>query len=79
MLQSLQQIKNDVENNNDQSLIYCIDTSGSMCQTVEIQGQIGLKNHVTQEEFEMLKQFIDQGDEAQAYYKYQNKTYVTRK
>lgn len=45
-----------VQNNQDESsVILCIDTSGSMCQTTEIEGKFDFKNKVSKDEYEMLK------------------------
>ncbi len=47
---------NQVVNNQDESsVILCIDTSGSMCQTTEIEGKFEFKNKVSKEEYEMIK------------------------
>lgn len=47
----------------DSSIIFCIDTSGSMSSTVEIKGIVNFKHGISAEEYEMLKQFIEPGDE----------------
>ena len=39
----------------DSSIIFCIDTSGSMSSTVEIKGKANFKHGISSEEYEMLK------------------------
>lgn len=66
----------------DSTIIFCIDISGSMNTTSEIAGKVDLKFGLSKEEIEMLKQFMQPGDEAQfanlpgAHN--QNKTYISR-
>ena len=43
-------------------MIFCIDISGSMNTTSEIAGKTDLKFGMTQEEIDMLKQFMEPGD-----------------
>lgn len=43
-------------------MIFCIDASGSMNTTTEIEGKVELKFGISQEEIEMLKQFMEPGD-----------------
>lgn len=56
-------MKQDV--NVDQTVIFCIDNSGSMSSTSEIKGKVNFKHGISAEEYEMLKQFIEPGDELQ--------------
>lgn len=67
---------------NDSTIIFCIDTSGSMNSTSEVSGKVDLKFGMTQEEIDMLKQFMEPGDEAQFNYlpgaQNQNKTFISR-
>jgi hypothetical protein len=71
------------QNENDSSLVFCIDTSGSMNSTTAVEGKVDLKYGLSQEEVEMLRQFMEPGDEAQFNYlpglQNQNKTFVSRK
>lgn len=66
----------------DSTIVFCIDVSGSMNTTSEIAGKVELKFGLSQEELDMLKQFMEPGDEAQfnglpgAHN--QNKTFVSR-
>lgn len=58
-------IESDLENQssqNDSTMIFCIDASGSMNTTTEIEGKVELKFGISQEEIEMLKQFMEPGD-----------------
>lgn len=41
----------DAEN----SIVFCIDNSGSMSTTVEIKGKVNFKHGISNEEYEMLK------------------------
>ena len=63
--------------------MFCIDTSGSMNTTSEIEGKVDLKYGMSQEEIEMLKQFMEPGDEAQFNFlpgnQNKNKTFISRK
>lgn len=67
----------------DSTMIFCIDTSGSMNTTTEIAGKVDLKFGLSKEEIEMLKQFMEPGDEAQFNFlpgaQNQNKTFISRK
>ena len=67
----------------DAQIVFCIDTSGSMNSTTAIEGKVNLKFGISQEEIEMLKQFMEPGDEAQFNYlpglQNQNKTFISRK
>ncbi len=47
---------------NDSTIIFCIDISGSMNTTSEIAGKVELKFGLSKEEIEMLKQFMEPGD-----------------
>lgn len=69
------------KNSDDISVIMCIDNSGSMASTSEVQGVINFKHGITEEEYNMLKQFIDPGDENQIFpgFQNQNKTWISRK
>jgi len=68
---------------NDETLIFCIDISGSMNSTSEIQGKVDLKFGISQEEIEMLRQFMEPGDEAQLNFlpgaHNKDKTFISRK
>ena len=44
-------------------MVFCIDNSGSMSSTSEVKGKINFKHGLSQEEYDMLKQFIEPGDE----------------
>jgi len=64
MLQSaIQTQSTDTPNSSDQdiSVIFCIDFSGSMCVTSEIKVKEQLKHGLSAEEYEMLKAFIEPG------------------
>lgn len=50
------------ETDNDSTMIFCIDVSGSMNSTSEITGKVDLKFGLSQEEIDMLKQFMEPGD-----------------
>jgi hypothetical protein len=39
----------------DNSVVFCIDTSGSMSSTVEIKGKVNFRHGISAEEYEMLK------------------------
>lgn len=68
---------------NDSTIIFCIDLSGSMNSTSEIAGKVELKFGLCQEEIEMLKQFMEPGDEAQFNFlpgaHNKDKTFISRK
>ena len=68
---------------NDQTMIFCVDLSGSMNSTSEIAGKVDLKFGMSQQEIEMLKQFMEPGDEAQFNFlpgaHNKNKTFISRK
>lgn len=51
--------------NEDNAIVFCIDNSGSMSTTTEVEGKINLKHGLTEEEYEMFKQFIESGAENQ--------------
>lgn len=79
-------IESELENKgseNDSTMIFCIDTSGSMNITTEVEGKVDLKFGLSQEEIEMLKTFMEPGDEAQFNFlpgtHNKNKTFVSRK
>ncbi|KRX07681.1 hypothetical protein PPERSA_11230 [Pseudocohnilembus persalinus] len=73
------QLKDQQNEEEDTSIIFCLDNSGSMSVTSEVKGKkINLKHGLTQEEYDMLKQFMDQGDEQQLNQQ-QNVTYISRK
>lgn len=68
MLKSAEQIKDQSkvvlsDKQKDISIILCIDISGSMNVTQEIEGKVNLKHGITEDEYNMLKQFIEPGDE----------------
>lgn len=50
------------ETENDSTIIFCIDISGSMNTTSEIAGKVQLKFGLSKQEIEMLKQFMEPGD-----------------
>lgn len=50
------------ETDNDSTMIFCIDISGSMNSTSEVTGKVDLKFGLSQEEIDMLKQFMEPGD-----------------
>lgn len=64
-------------------MVFCIDVSGSMNTTTEIEGKVDLKFGMSQQEIDMLKQFMQPGDEAQFNWfpgnQHQNKTFISRK
>lgn len=70
-----------IDEENDISIILCVDNSGSMSITTEVKGQINLKHGLTQEEYNMLKEFIDPGAEKFQYLPKQkkNSSWVSRK
>ena len=72
-----------MKDENDSTIVFCIDTSGSMNSTTAVEGKVNLKFGISQEEIEMLKQFMEPGDEAQFNYlpglQNQNKTFISRK
>ena len=79
-------IESDLQNEgskNDSTMVFCIDTSGSMNTTSEVEGKIDLKFGLSQEEIDMLKTFMEPGDEAQFNFlpgnQNKNKTFVSRK
>lgn len=64
VLQSATQQQNTTttpDENQDISVIFCIDYSGSMCVTSEIKLKEELKHGLSKEEYEMLKSFIEDG------------------
>lgn len=71
------------ETDNDSTMIFCIDVSGSMNSTSEIKGKVDLKFGLSQEEIDMLKQFMEPGDEAQFNFlpgaHNKDKTFISRK
>lgn len=71
------------ETDNDSTMIFCIDVSGSMNSTSDIVGKVDLKFGLSQEEIEMLKQFMEPGDEAQFNFlpgaHNKDKTFISRK
>jgi hypothetical protein len=68
---------------NDSTVVFCIDASGSMNTTSEIEGKVELKYGLSPDEIEMLKQFMEPGDEAQFNFlpgnHNKNKTFISRK
>ncbi|CAK83958.1 unnamed protein product (macronuclear) [Paramecium tetraurelia] len=80
LIQSAQEQQMQIEDA-DNSIIFCIDNSGSMSSTVEIKGKINFKHGISAEEYEMLKQFIEPGDEHQIWPQFNTKhvTHVSRK
>lgn len=73
----------NVGSENDSTMVFCIDTSGSMNTTTEVAGKIDLKFGLSKDEIEMLKQFMEPGDEAQFNFlpgaQNKNKTFISRK
>ena len=64
----------------ENSLIFCIDNSGSMNSSFEVKGKVNLKHGLTEEEYNTLKQFIEPGDEEQIWYgQKKDSTWVSRK
>ncbi|CAD8201363.1 unnamed protein product [Paramecium octaurelia] len=80
LIQSAQEQQMQIEDA-DNSIIFCIDNSGSMSSTVEIKGKVNFKHGISAEEYEMLKQFIEPGDEHQVWPQFNTKhvTHVSRK
>jgi hypothetical protein len=72
----------DIKSENDSTIVFCIDTSGSMNTTSAIEGKVELKYGISKEELEMLKQFMEPGDEAQLNFlpgaQNHNKTFISR-
>lgn len=81
MLQSAtqQQMQTTTPTDEDITLIFCIDFSGSMCVSTEIQVKEELRYGVSKEEWDMLKDFIE--DNAPQFLPNQNKAtqWVSRK
>ena len=70
------------ESDNELTIVFCIDNSGSMNTTHEVKGKVNLKHGISAAEIDFLKQFMEPGDEAQLnYFPGQNTgmTYVSRK
>lgn len=65
MVYMLEGEHNEIKSENDSTIVFCIDTSGSMNTTSSIEGKVDLKYGLSQEELEMLRQFMEPGDEAQ--------------
>lgn len=67
----------------DISIILCVDNSGSMSITTEVNEKMNLKHGLTEEEFKMLKGFIEPGAEKFQYLPSQkrkkNVSWVSRK
>ena len=65
----------------DISIILCIDNSGSMSITTEVKGKMNLKHGLTDDEYKMLKEFIEPGAEQYQYLPSQKKnvSWVSRK
>jgi hypothetical protein len=66
------------KDSNDYSLILCLDNSGSMTSTSEVQGGLDVDNSISEEEMKMLAQFIEPGAN-QFMYQKQNVKYISRK
>lgn len=75
----MQEKKSDQES--EISIILCIDNSGSMSITSEVKGKMNLKHGLTEDEYKMLKDFIEPGAERYQYLPSQKKdsSWVTRK
>ena len=73
----------DKASESDSTMVFCIDTSGSMNTTTEVKGKVDLKFGMSEEELNMLKAFMEPGDEAQLNFlpgaQNQNKTFISRK
>ena len=71
------------ETQNEETVVFCVDVSGSMNSTSEVTGKVDLKFGMSQEEIDMLKQFMEPGDEAQFNFlpgaHNKNKTFISRK
>ena len=70
------------ESDNESTIVFCIDNSGSMNTTHEVKGKVNLKHGISAAEIEFLKQFMEPGDEAQLNYfpgQSTGVTYVSRK
>ena len=71
------------KSHNDSTVVFCIDASGSMNSTTEVAGKVDLKYGLSQEEIDMLKQFMEPGDELQFNqlpgHHNHNKTFISRK
>jgi len=78
MLQPAIQISNS-NNDEDISVIFCIDNSGSMSVTTEIQGKHDIQHGLSEEEYNTLKEFIEEGVNQYLPYERKNTTYVSRK
>lgn len=80
LLQSAQAIsKGPAELTSDTTTVFCIDNSGSMSVTQEVQGKHDLKHGLSAEEYEMLKQFIEHGADQYLPNQKKNTTFITRK
>jgi hypothetical protein len=84
LLQSSDQLKSKMKTaptaSNDETVIFCIDNSGSMCVTSEVKDKnLNLNYGISEEEKQMLRQFIEFG--ADQYLPNQSKgsTWVSRK
>ncbi|CAD8204307.1 unnamed protein product [Paramecium octaurelia] len=72
-------LKQQSQNQDKTSIIFCIDTSGSMSTTTEIKGKVQIKTGLTNKEQEMLKKFIEPGTDAHYLKKQKQISYVSRK
>mmetsp|Transcript_41405 Transcript_41405/g.36771 ORF Transcript_41405/g.36771 Transcript_41405/m.36771 type:complete len:178 (-) Transcript_41405:1549-2082(-) len=64
----------------DESIVFCLDNSGSMCVTSEIKSKkLQLRYQNNQEEMEMLKQFIEYGADQYFSNQQKNSTWISRK
>ncbi len=79
----LESVHENEATDNDSTIVFCIDTSGSMNTTSEMEGKVDLKFGMSEEEIEMVKQFMEPGDEAQFNFlpgnHNKNKTFISRK
>ena len=59
----------------------CVDNSGSMSITTEIKGKMNLKHGLTDDEYKMLKDFLEPGAEKHQFLPSQKKntSWVSRK
>lgn len=77
LLEAAAQVEEQNIGGQDISVIFCLDTSGSMCVTEEIQGKFNLRNDKRKQ---LNQQFAHFGDNSDQYINHaqRNKTYVSR-
>ena len=78
-MQLFLELKSDQDS--DISIVLCVDNSGSMSITSEVKGNMNLKHGLTEDEYKMLKDFIEPGAERYQYLPTQKKntSWVSRK